>query len=64
MDAAFGKFAPAAVYINARHAMGIDFEHIPVVSHGQMHTDATLVRRMNLSITDVTEPTGPGGNRP
>ena len=53
MDADFGKFAPAAVYIAARHAMGVYFEHISVVGHGRMHTDATLVRRMNLSRTGM-----------
>ena len=64
MDADFGKFAPAAVYIDARHAMGVYFEHISVVGHGRMHTDTTLVRRMNLSRTAATEPASPGGNKP
>ena len=62
MDAAFGQIAPPAADIDRRHTTRVDFEHICVVGHGQVHIDPPIAERMDLGRTNISEPAGPGGN--
>jgi hypothetical protein len=55
MDAIFGHFVPVAADIDLRHAVGVYFNYIQVVGHGQVNIDAMLVKCMDLGGTDVTE---------